>query len=90
MARLAEQGGVRHQMTDMAAAAAGCLTELQGLQGLQGMGSGYVLETLAAGRKGQEELAGAVREVRGGVEDVRNKVDRLLERAETRGRMIKP
>jgi len=54
------------------------------------VGSGYVLETLAAGRKGQEELAGAVREVRGGVEDVRNKVDRLLERAETRGRMIKP
>ncbi len=54
-----------------------CLTELQGLQGLQGVGSGYVLETLAAGRKGQEELAGAVREVRGGVEDVRNKVDRL-------------
>jgi hypothetical protein len=61
-----------------------CLSELQGLQGLQGVGSGYVLETLAAGRKGQEELAGAVREVRGGVEEVRNKVDRLLERAAAR------
>jgi hypothetical protein len=48
------------------------------------VGSGYVLETLAAGRKGQEELAGAVREVRGGVEEVRNKVDRLLERAAAR------
>jgi len=51
---------------------------------LQGVGSGYVLETLAAGRKGQEELAGAVREGRGGVEEVRNKVDRLLERAAAR------
>ena len=61
-----------------------CLSKLQGLQGLQGVGSGYVLETLAAGRKGQEELAGAVREGRGGVEEVRNKVDRLLERAAAR------
>ena len=44
-----------------------------------GAPSGFVIESLTASRKGQEELAGAVREVKGGVEEVRSKVDRLLE-----------
>lgn len=111
MARLAEQGGIRHQLGEVLAAphahhhaggaqgwgetgvvdsggGAGGYGPVLGL-GASGVGmgayvgggapSGFVIESLTASRKGQEELAGAVREVKGGVEEVRSKVDRLLE-----------
>ena len=53
--------------------------------GYGGAGAGgAVFDALAAQRKGQEELVGAVREVRGGVEEVRVKVERLLDKADAK------
>jgi len=119
MAKLAEQGGIAHQLGSilmgahphLAASGGGLHPEAaevgmrdggaNGFNGMAGLGagvmgpgwfggggyggglpSGPIVETLAANRKGQEELAGAVREVKGRVEEVRGKVDRLLEEAE--------
>ena len=45
-------------------------------------GASPVMDALAAQRRGQEELEGVIREVRGGVEEMRGKVTRLLEQGE--------
>lgn len=113
MARLAEQGGIRHQLGDILSAppahhqAGGAPVWGENGVGDSGAGGGvygggpgiasaaammaayggpapggFLAESLAASRKVQEELAGSVREVKGGMEEVRSKVDRLLEQAD--------